>query len=619
MNGIAVTLVLIVTAVTLKGVTSNFAFQQEQADNVTASLSCPPGFVPERNSCVCADWPNGMVICNENPQQASMQIGYCMTYDNETSQVRAGSCATSLFRNDFHKFYYLLPKKAINLNDQVCGPSNSKGLLCGECQEGFAASTLFDIECVNCTDTSYGWLEYLVVEYLPASGFLLVIVTFGISIVSGPANAFIFFSQVTTAHTSVSLTQTMYGKQGIHNGTNTYTRETLSAVLGGIYDTMNLNFFRYFIPGFCLTKKLNKLEATAMNFTAAVYPLLFTVLLYVLIQLHARSFKPVICCWRPFQKWFTHFKKKVNSKTSVIDAFATFILLSYVKMLSVAQHLLLSVGHIYNGDGTKIPISVVYYDPNIQYFHGEHLPFVLLAILILLTFILIPFLVLILYPVKAFQRCLTQCKMNSQALRTFVEAFHGCYKDGTDGTRDCRYFAGFYFFLRIIVLSFSFLGILGFVAGSTFLYLFTALLFAFVQPYKKKIYNVVDTLTFALLTIIYILIGFHAAFILFTGHPSTFLLIITDLLYMLPLLYLIIFVVCRVLDRRTGCIQKLQGHRFLRCLFNDSTITRQPTKDFDSSIPHRLLNPEEYEALIEENLDKQDNNTSTYGTSTYGM
>ena len=42
---------------------------------------------------------------------------------------------------------------------------------------------------------------------------------------------------------------------------------------------------------------------------------------------------------------------------------------------------------------------------------------------------------------------------NNYALRIFVDAFQGHYKDGTEpGTRDCRWFAGIYFLGRIMAL-----------------------------------------------------------------------------------------------------------------------------------------------------------------------
>ena len=127
--------------------------------SVTATLSCPPGFVSQGNRCVCADWPDGIIACDEDSLNASMLIGYCMTYDNETEEVRAGYCQQAFYRNDFYKFYYPLPAEVSALNDRVCGPSNRKGLLCGECKDGFAVPPLFTINCINCTSTSNGWIK----------------------------------------------------------------------------------------------------------------------------------------------------------------------------------------------------------------------------------------------------------------------------------------------------------------------------------------------------------------------------------------------------------------------------------------------------------------------------
>lgn len=170
-----------------------------QTDNVTASLSCPPGFVPQGNSCVCADWQYAMVMCDEVSQRASMLIGYCMTYDNLTGEITAGTCPSGNFRCDSYKFYYQLPNKASELNEHVCGPLNSKGMICGECQDGFAASPFYSTECVSCSGgTDYSWIKYIAIAYLPVTIILLVTVVFAVSIVSAPMNAFIFFSQVTT-------------------------------------------------------------------------------------------------------------------------------------------------------------------------------------------------------------------------------------------------------------------------------------------------------------------------------------------------------------------------------------------------------------------------------------
>ena len=552
--------------------------------SVTATLSCPPGFVSEGNSCVCAEWPHRIISCDNDSMTASIQIGHCMTYDNETEEVRAGFCRQTFFRNDSKKFYYPLPTEVSALNDHVCGPSNRKGLLCGECQDGFAVPPLFTINCINCTSVSNGWIKFITFTYLPITIIFTVIVVFAISVVSGPFNSFIFYAQITASpFLDIGFVMSVLGAQG----TFTYSNRMFTVVVAALYNFWNLYIFQVIIPPFCLTNHLSTLQAFAFDYIVAFYPLVVIVFLYVCIRLHAGDFRPVVFCWKPFLKCFLRFRRSVDPRTSIIDAFATFILLSYVKLLFVAGRFLFPT-HLFNGQGKKLKTLVFAYDASIQFFHTKHLPLALLSIIVLLTFIAVPPIVLIFSQAAFFQRCLTRCRMNSQVLRTFVETFQGCYKDGTNGTRDCRYFAGLYFIFRIAV-ALSFGTVPHAMIGSALLYWCTALLFALVQPYKVHLYNVVDAVIFALMGTIYILIMFIMVTIELNGRPSTFLLILTDVLYSLPLLYFVLFTVCWLLNRKTSCIRKLKSHKLLRCFFQD-----QEREDFDTVVPHRLLNPEEY-------------------------
>ena len=553
--------------------------------SVTATLSCPLGFVSQGNSCVCADWPHWIITCDNDSMTASIQIGYCMTYDNETEEVRAGYCQQAFYRNDSYKFYYPLPTEVSDLNDRVCGPFNRKGLLCGECKDGFAVPPFKPIECINCISASNGWITFITVTYLPITIIFTVIVVFAISVVSGPINSFIFYAQVTTSpFLGMDLIMSVLGVQG----TFTYSNRMSTAVVAALYNMWNLSIFRAIIPPFCLTNHLSTLQAYALDYILAFYPLIVIVFLYVCIRLHAGDFRPVVFCWKPFLQCFLRFRRSVDPKTSIIDAFATFILLSYAKLLIVAGRFLIPT-HLLNGQGKTLKTLVFAYDASIQFFHTEHLPLAVLSIIVLLTFIAVPPLVLIFYQAAFFKKCLTRCKMNSQALRTFVEAFQGCYKDGTNGTRDCRYFAGLYFILRIAVVLFFSAVPLYAIIGSALLYWCTALLFTLVQPYKVHLYNVVDAVIFALMGTIYILIMSIMFKIEVNGHSSTSLLILIDVLYSLPLLYFVLFTVYWMFNRKTSCIRKLKSHKLLHCFFQD-----QEREDFDAAVPHRLLNPEEY-------------------------
>ena len=125
---------------------------------------------------------------------------------------------------------------------------------------------------------------------------------------------------------------------------------------------------------------------------------------------------------------------------------------------------------------------------------------------------------LFLYQYSFFQRCLTRCRLNTLALRTFVKKFQGPYKHGVNGTVDYRWFAGLYFILHIIAFFISFGGLSTYIIVSAFVYLFTAVFFALLQPYNKQIYNITDS---AILASVYILLIVHVGLISLTGHPST--------------------------------------------------------------------------------------------------
>ena len=86
------------------------------------------------------------------------------------------------------------------------------------------------------------------------------------------------------------------------------------------------------------------------------------------------------------------------------------------------------------------------YAPDVDYFGKEHLPYATLAIICLSIFSIFPVLLLILYPCSCFQKLLNRLHVRWFILRTLMDSFQGCYKDGTEtGTRDCRWISSIYF------------------------------------------------------------------------------------------------------------------------------------------------------------------------------
>ena len=107
-------------------------------------------------------------------------------------------------------------------------------------------------------------------------------------------------------------------------------------VLCGIW---SLDFFRSVIPPFCVSSNIKNVHALAMEYLVAFYPIFLIFITYVCIKLHDNNFRPVVWLWKPFHRHFAHFRRRWDSKASIINAFTTFLLLSFSKTLFVSFRL----------------------------------------------------------------------------------------------------------------------------------------------------------------------------------------------------------------------------------------------------------------------------------------
>ena len=179
-----------------------------------------------------------------------------------------------------------------------------------------------------------------------------------------------------------------------------------------MYGIWSLDFFHVVILPIYLP--LNTMHIIALEYLVALYPLFLLVCVYVLLTAHDRGCRLVVQLWRPFLWCTTRLRQSWNIRHSIIDAFATFLLLSYIKLLNTSFSLLI-VTDIHNEHGSQLGYFL-YYDATIKFMGPQHLPFAILAILVLLVGILFPLLLLLLYPMQWFQKCLNKCHLNSPGL-----------------------------------------------------------------------------------------------------------------------------------------------------------------------------------------------------------
>ena len=304
----------------------------------------------------------------------------------------------------------------------------------------------------------------------------------------------------------------------------------------------------HILPDICLN--VSTLQALALDYLVALYPFLLILISYFIIELHGRKCLCIEAVWKPFQKLLSLFHTSYDVRTSVIDSFATFFLLAHVKVTSVTIDLLTPT--IVHQLGSNTSIFGVYYSSTVQYFGDEHLPYAILALAIFTFFVIIPIVVLFLYPFQFFQKFLSLFPFKWHFLHAFVDSFQGCYKDGTEpGTFDCRWFAGFTLSIRLI-----FFAIFGATKSCMFFVYATNLLVIFLiaiinlQPYKKESvrYPSTDFVFFGFLSISFILfLGREPAM---TTRFVNITIIITGFIFVLiPLFYTIILIISWLVKR----------------------------------------------------------------------
>ena len=350
---------------------------------------CPTWYRAAKNNgvtrCVCDATFEHVVVCDEDTQQTLIFGGYCMSYDDTINDTVVGRCPFNYHYPDTQIFYVTLPNDTSELNSFMCNGLNRTGLLCSQCQQGLGPAVLsFKKQCVKCFEKRYGWLLYITATLIPTTILCFIIIIFQFHITSPKMNAFVFLCQfITCANT---LTNSYVYVHYTSHLTAIHFFELAVITFYGIWD---LDFFRYFIPSFCISSDMTALHTLALEYVVAIYPLLLTIIIYFCIEMYDSGVRVVVCVWRPFHVCFAHFRRKWNLKGSVINAFATFLLLSYSKLLTVSYSLL-GATELYNNRGERVGPFALYFDASIEYFSRQHLPFAVLAICVLLVFVLFP-------------------------------------------------------------------------------------------------------------------------------------------------------------------------------------------------------------------------------------
>ena len=459
----------------------------------------------------CGVYKSGVVKCNETQDYLEIHACYCIYWDQDTDETVVGSCIQTCFYTRNSGSFYRIEGHFISngtlLNKAACSPSSSyvdthrEGRFYGRCkpQYGLAAYSYQYTICVPCTDYGYkNWLQYIAVALLPLTVFYFLLVVLRVSVASSHLNGIIFALQCLV---SPCMQRIFNGWIDVWCGSAFHCVHNILPNIFSIFGIVNLDFFCGVYPSFCLHPQLNVIHILFLDYIIALYPFLLIFITYILLTLYQRNCHFIKLAWKPFKYLVGCYQRQCNMQISLIETFATFILLSTTKILSLSFDLL-AFTIAYDKMGTEIKKKFLYYDANIEYLGHDHLPFAVFALLIGFIFVFLPFLSLVLYPCRCFQRCLNSLGWRCQTLHIFMDTFQGSYKIEP---YDLRYFSSFYLLLRFLFLITVKLTPFSFVIPTLAItMLLNALIIVIFRPYKRSSQNRLDIAFMVLIALLFV-------------------------------------------------------------------------------------------------------------------
>ena len=523
-----------------------------------------------------------IVICNE--QESSLGYDYCMTYDEESGTSTVSYCPyfTLQGHNISGPGLINLPDNISELNEYMCGPMNRKGIVCSECIDGYGPSvTSLKFQCSTCSSVWYGVLIYFLMETVPVTIFYIIVLLFQLNLTTAPMIGFVIY-----CNNIIVLTK---NHPKITNEALTYTQVT--ALLYGIW---TLDFLRSVVPPLCISPFLRVGHIIYLQSLSTFFPYVLIAITWLLIKLHSNDCKIVVWMWKKLDKVILkHIKIQRNSGRTVIDAFATFFLLSFAKLsvtflLPLLPFTLTKVNS-YNMSRSQTIHSFV--DSRTNYASGANIAAVVVSSGIFLFALLPPVFIIALYPIRTFRNLMLKCchRRFICTLNFFVDKYHSCYKDGLDGGKDMRSFASAYFLSSILAytvwfISYSYL-CLAILAGGY------SVMIAIVQPYKKQYMTVIDSLLLANLALV-------------TALLNDFL-VLSQICAVLPAVGLTIFISFRLLKKPYIKLYQIVKEKSapLRLLLQiqrnrhnqGENGPQDENNEAELQLPDRVVHPEIYE------------------------
>ena len=500
-------------------------------ENGSWIVQCPPWFAADDDSGRCKAGPtlDGMIDQDSSLLETCLMPCNCMTEENGALTI--GFCLQACAALQ----YYSLPCDVHQLQNWSCQYLNRHGVLCSQCLEGFSLPVYsYTLECVRCESYKYNWLKYLVAAYLPLIFLYICVALFSINFASPNLNGAVIMFQIAGHPVILQLATSL-----------TFSVPFLNVLVWGAFSfasLWNLDFFRLFYT-FCLHPNASKKFIMALEFGKAVFPVMLIGITVALVKLHDKNCNVVVWPWKVAQRLRKFVRP--NIKSSLIQVFASFVYLSSCRLFLTSIYFLIpsATYTYYKSPGGHMVLEKEYrliFDSSVIYFDKGHIPYAILAMIMLTVFFIIPMLLQFVYPFSWFQRTLNRGGCNFVALHIFMDVFQGSYKDGTNGTNDYRFFSGLTMLVPVTVdLAFVITKSVFIFPVASIVILLCFSLHLIFQPFKRSGHNrIMALMLFALLGTVISMktMGYSYIYVSF----NIFMSIVFLVMFSIPFLYVIL-------------------------------------------------------------------------------
>ena len=361
--------------------------------NLTIQLTkCHPGFwqYPESEKCECYN-ASDILFCSGSSSTIKRGYWFGKVAEQPTVTICPVNYCDFTCCEASNGYYHLSPVR----NNQC--RSHRSGTACGSCTDGYTLS--FDsTECVN-VDSCTAGQTVLVIMLTVIYWIVMVTLVFAMMYYKVPIG---YLYSITYYYSIVDI---------LLSGNLQAFR--------GLYLTVNIiSSFSKITPQFlgelCLTTEMGGIDQQFIHY---IHPTA-VILILVIITLSARS------------------SRRISAFISrgIIHVICLLLLLSYTSIASTSLLLMRSL--MFHG----IDKIYTYLSPDIEYFHGRHLAYGIVALLCMITIVVGLPLLLILEP-------LLNRKINFAKIKPLLDQFQGCYKDKH------RCFAGYYMICRLLIIT----------------------------------------------------------------------------------------------------------------------------------------------------------------------